>query len=217
MEKTKTHIETREELAYVMKFYGIKRVPVIETFPCYKNLGVIQINGDKLSYKGGSWKYNDGWEHLAYTNAIRKFNEDIDKIEKWREIAAKVFETGLLDVTSDYSRQGASETIVKAWCCYPSDLTDSGVEAIGGLVYNPNGRYGMPALDLGGGKLVLRGNINQLRKFLSYANNHYRYCNGCSYKYENEELKEWMDFFRSYDLYAAYDSFSEYYHNAIVD
>ena len=35
MEKTKTHIETREELAYVMKFYGIKRVPVIETFPCY--------------------------------------------------------------------------------------------------------------------------------------------------------------------------------------
>lgn len=217
MEQNKTNIETKEELLYMMQFYGIKQVPVIETKP-YKNLGVIYINkGGELSYKGGNWSYNEGYEHLAFDNAIRKFNEDIDKIKSWREIAKREFETDLAQKTEKgWKPEENGISAVKAWV-YLSDIKDSGVEVVGGEYYNENTPYGMPMVDKGGDALRVRGTLDKLRKFLSYAVNHLRYCNGETYVYTDEEVVNWMKFFKEYDLYAAYDSFSEYYHNGIVD
>ena len=216
MNTDKTKVETKEELLYMMQFYGIKQVPVIETNPYYKDLGVIYINkGGELSYKKGNWSYT--YEQFAFGNAIRRFNEDLDKIKEWREIAKREFETDLAQKTEKgWKPEENGISAVKAWV-YLSDIKDSGVEVVGGKYYNEESRYGMPMVDKGGDALRVRGTLDKLRKFLSYAVNHLRYCNGETYVYTDEEVINWMKFFREYDLYAAYNSFDEYYHNATVD
>ena len=199
METNKKKIETKDELIYVMQFYGVKQVPVREV-GSKRNLGVVKLDGGKLVYEGGDWKYNDNGIHLAYSNAIRKFNEDIDKIEKWREIAKQVFETPIAEkVDKSWTNEHSVSECRGGWM-YESDIIDSGVELV-----------------KDGSKFKVRGTLDQLRKFLSYAKNHLRYCNGETYVYTDEEVVSWMEFFRLYDLYKAYNSFSEYYHGGIVD
>lgn len=64
--------------------------------------------------------------------------------------------------------------------------------------------------------IEIRGTINQMRKFKSYANNHYTYCGGGVYFFDTE-LEKWLSIFRAYGLFDIYDSFAEHYHNVIVD
>ena len=181
-------IETKQELKYVMDFYGLKKIPVIND---NKRLGIINSN---LCYERSEyWSYKSGYEHLAFADAIRKVNEDMENIKTWREKSKKIYETRLVYC-------GKTKSIENGYC-WTSDIKDSGV----GVKKDADGY------------LVFFGNINSLRKFLSYAKNHWRYCYNSDYKYENAELCELMQLFSDYGIYAPYDSFSEYYHNSIVD
>lgn len=184
-----TRIENKAELKYIMDFYGLKQIPIRED---KKDLGVVTNN---MEYKGGSWHYNKGYEYIAFDKAIERVNKDMQQIEGWRNVAKQTFRTKLIykSESSHYAEKKYT---------WESDIKDSGVQV---------------EYDEKEDALIFVGNINQLRKFLSYATNHWRYCNGTTYYYENEELRNLMQFFRDYDMYAAYDSFMEYYHGGIVD
>ena len=108
----KFKIETKEELKYVMDFYGIKQVPIREGG---KNLGVVTAN---MEYKGGNWKYT--YEDTAFKKAITKINEDIDLIKKHTELSKKVWETHLI------YRDNGKDRIETNWF-YKGDFQESGV------------------------------------------------------------------------------------------
>lgn len=157
-----------------------------------KNSGKVLLdeNGD-LSYNKGLLYYSQ--TNYAFENAFTKLGKYEDKLLQWKDIVSSKFSTRLIYHNDDGNER--TESIAK-WV-WKSDITDSGISVKD--------------------EFVIEGNINQLREFNSYANKHFRYCHGCYYKYDNEELKEWMEIFQTFNLYKAYDSFSEYYHNSIVD
>lgn len=173
-------IKTKEELAYIMKFYGIKQVPVYEG---RKRLGIITHD---MKYEKGHWFYKKGYEYLAYKEAIRKLNEDIEKIKKRVDYSKRIWHTHLI-----YSSNN-TESIAKSWS-WQSDIRESGVTA-----------------STETGSLVLSGTIDQMRLFIERANHHYIYCNGTRLYLSNDELRDAMELFSEYGLYAPYDSFSEY-------
>lgn len=158
-----------------------------------KCLGKVFIDNEgNLSYKGGFRIYKQ--PIYAYQDALEKLNANEIKLDKWQDVVMKKFATKLVYHNDDKTEK--VEDSLRKWS-WKSDITDSGVNV--------------------SEDFVIEGNINQLRKFESYANNHMRYCNGCWYRYNNEELTEWMRIFSEFGLYDAYDSFDEYYHNSIVD
>lgn len=176
-----------ENLIEKMQKFSVKSIMLNE------NLGKVLVdeNGN-LSYEKGHCRYYTQ-PMYAYEAAFTQLSKYEDKLLKWKEIVPMKFSTSLIYHNDDNEERKES---LQKWS-WKSDITDSGISIKDDL--------------------IIEGNINQLRKFLSYANNHMRYCHGCYYKYENEEIKEWMDVFRTFGLYEAYDSFAEYYHNAIVD
>lgn len=182
-------IENKQELQYVMQFYGLKQVPIIDE---NRDLGIVTST---MQYKGGSRVYKKEYEYLAFEKAIAKVNADMEQIKQWKNVSRQSFRTKLIYKSKE------SEHVERKYI-WQSDISDSGVEV---------------EQDDVDGAMVLVGNINVLRKFLSYANNHWRYCYDTKYLYDNEELVRLMQLFRDYDLYAAYDDFMEYYHNGIVD
>lgn len=153
-------------------------------------LGKVNLENDHLTYDGGFRVYR--YTSCAFRDALIKLNEYEDKLLKWKEVVPIRFSTSLIYHNDDNTER---EESMSKWS-WKSDITDSGISVK---------------------ENVIEGNIDQLRKFNSYANNHMRYCNGCWYKYGNEEVEEWMKIFRIFGLYKAYDSFAEYYHNSIVD
>lgn len=155
-------------------------------------LGKVTLEKDHLAYDGGFRVYR--YPADAFKEALNKLTANKDKLGKWQEIVTKKFTTNLIYHNDDNTE--CREDSLRKWS-WKSDITDSGISV--------------------SEDFVIEGNINQLRKFHSYANNHMRYCNGCWYKYDNDEVTEWMKVFREFGLYEAYDSFSEYYHNSIVD
>lgn len=173
-------IESNTELKSIMDFYGIKQIPVKEG---NKDLGVITSN---MEYKPGSWKYNKGSEHIAFVRAICKVNEDMEKIEKWRELSKKMWKTHLIYKSDN------REEVQKNWF-YTGDFKESGVTT-----------------SIEDGLLVITGTIDQMRYLDKRTNHHYIYCNGTSIHFDNEELKAAMKLFREYGFYAPYDSFGEY-------
>lgn len=197
-------IERENELEYMMRFLGIKEINL------ENRCGKIILTSDKLEYDhSNSTRYYTN-DYFALKAAMNELGKDVEKIREFLKIKDNIFNAALMRKENDGTKP------VKLWV-YLSDIKDSGVEVIAGKHHNPETRFGMPMVDKGGDVLVLRGNINQLRKFLSYANNHLRYINGSCYVYENEELTEMMRIFKKYGLYESYDSFCEYYHNSIVD
>lgn len=185
-------IENKEELIYVMQFYAIGKVEL--TYE-QKRLGHVTLTNGNLKYvRDGYWRYNN--DLSAFNRAIQQLNADMEHIKDWRNIAAKKFSTLLI-----YKGNSGESFEKKKSYFYNSDIRDSKVTAT----------------EDDDKRLVVEGTIDQLRKFLSYANNHLRYCNGCSYKYSDEELNEWMELFDKYGLYEKYNSFDEYYHGGIVD
>lgn len=155
-------------------------------------LGKIKLSDGKLHYEKGFRYYTD--PNHAFEDALKNLNEHKETLKDWKDVAAKEFQTYVI-----YHNDDNKERIEQNWC-WTSDITDSKVRI-------ENDEVGM----------LLTGNLNQLRKFKSYANNHMRYCNGCWYDYSNWEVKRWLELFNDFGLFEAYDSFSEYYHNSIVD
>lgn len=185
-------IENKEELIYVMQFYSIGKVELTDG---QKQLGHVTLTDGNLKYvRDGQWKYNK--DLYAFNRAMEQLNADMERIKDWRNIAAKKFSTLLI-----YKGNSGESFEKKKSYLYNNDIRDSKVTAT----------------EDDEKRLVIEGTIDQLRKFLSYANNHLRYCNGCSYKYSDEELNKWMKLFYRYGLYEKYDSFDEYYHGGIVD
>ena len=86
-------IETKEELKYIMRFLEIKEIELP------KNLGRVELNGDALTYvtDGYYQSYKHQYRHLAFEDAIKCINEDMEKLEVWRETAKKTFKTRILD------------------------------------------------------------------------------------------------------------------------
>jgi hypothetical protein len=164
----------------------------IKSIALDRGLGTVFIdkNGN-LSYESGLHYYVH--PRYAFEDALKKLDIYENKLLNWKKIVPIKFSTSLIYHNDDNNERKES---LQKWC-WKSDITDSGISVKEDF--------------------LIEGNINQLRKFYSYANNHMRYCNGCYYRYENEEVKEWMDIFRTFGLYEAYDSFEEYYHNSIVD
>lgn len=187
-------IKTKEELKYIIDFYGIGEITVFEQGDYNKKrLGKLSNDLKYIRNEYGHYLKKE-FEYLAVDYVIIFINKFIDKIAKWREIAKQNFETTLMYGSRDEGDHPAG------FYTWKSDFTDARVE----ILSNENGN------------VRLRGNINQLRKFKEYANNHLRYCGGY-YSYDNVELLEWLAIFREFSLFEKYDSFEEYYHGGIVD
>lgn len=198
-------IEKEQELVYMMRFLGIKAINLDD------HCGKVILEGDELKYdKHGSRRY---YTHISFAikAAMRELGDDVDSIREALKVKCSTFKVALMEK----SKNGIEP--VKAWP-YLSDIKDSGIEVVGGKHFNPNKPYGMPFVDKGGDALVVCGTIDQLRKFLNYANNHLRYINGSSYIYNDEKVERMLELFKKYDLFKPYDSFSEFYHGcSIVD
>lgn len=155
-------------------------------------LGAIKLKEEKLQYEKGFRYYTNPED--AFEDALKNLNENEETLKGWKDASAKEFQTYVI-----YHNDDNKERTEKDWC-WTSDITDSKVRTEKDEV-----------------GLLLTGNLNQLRKFKSFANNHMRYCHGCYYDYSNWEVKRWIELFYDFGLFEAYDSFGEYYHNAIVD
>lgn len=181
--------ESQTTLLNEMQQLGVTQVRVGKSGQA---LGKIKLADGKLQYEKGFRYYKD--PTYAFEDALKNLNENKETLKGWKEAAAKEFQTYVI-----YHNDDNKERTEQNWC-WTSDITDSKVRT-------ENDEVGM----------LLTGNLNQLRKFKSYANNHMRYCNGCWYDYSNWEVKRWLELFNDFGLFEAYDSFSEYYHNSIVD
>ena len=181
------NMETKRELSENMAKYGVSCVKI-------GNCGKVILENGVLSYdhKESFRYYTD--ERYAYEAALAKVKRDAERLSKWKESASKVFSTGI--AFAPWSGKRKPEASDWVW---KSDIVDSGV-----------------ATSAGSEGIVFSGNVNQLRKFKSYAVNHARYLEG-TYVFTNEEVENLLSLFYDYGLFEAYDSFSEYYHNGIVD
>lgn len=188
--KMATTITNKEELAYIMKFYGIEYVPIINVEG--KRLGRI-TNEMVYDTSNSLYHYIKEYEHLAFRDAINVINNDMPKLEMWREKAKQIFTTKLV-------YKGNTETTIKKSYLWNSDIEKTHLK----VEKNEDG------------ELVFSGNINDLKNFKSYANDHLRYCNGCRYTFENEEVNELIDLFNKYGLAPKGDSY-EWWHVGIVD
>lgn len=181
--------ELQNTLLNEMQQLGITKVRVGKKGQA---LGNIKLKEGKLLYEKGFRYYFNPDD--AFADALKNLNDSKETLKGWKDAAAKEFQTHLL-----YHNDDNKERIEQSWL-WTSDITDSKVRT---------------EKDEAG--LLLTGNINQLRQFKSYANNHMRYCHGCYYDYTNDEVRQWIELFYDFCLFEAYDSFGEYYHNAIVD
>lgn len=180
-------IENEKELVYMMRFLGIK------TINLDNHCGKIILQGNKLEYDmHDSLRY---YTHISYAikAAMAELGDDTDDIREALKVKCSTFKVALMNKNKN------GIVPVKNWL-YMSDIKDSGIE-----------------VDSGSDALVVCGTIDQLRKFLSYANNHLRYINCSSYIYNDEKVDRMLELFKKYDLFKPYDSFSEYYHGGIVD
>ena len=131
---------------------------------------------------------------FAFDLAWRVINENENDIRDFIKNANTILESTMYHTDFDDPKYNR---IIDKFTSYPSDIKDSGV-----TIKDNN---------------IVCGNINQLRKFLTYTNNHNRYCR-CSDKYMNEYVNKLLGIGGMFEgLFEKYDSFDEYYHNAIVD
>ena len=175
-------IRTKEELKYIIDFYGIGDITIFsQGDPLSRRIGRLS-NELKYSYSPYQEHLKREYEYLAIDYVIRFVNRYIDKIAKWREVAARKFETAVVHGEKDKEFNSG----LYSWTV---DFKDSGVEVL--KIENDS-------------NVIIRGTINQLRKFKEYANNHLRYCGGY-YSYENTEVLEWLCVFREFGLFEKYD------------
>ena len=176
-------IRTKEELQYVMKFYGI---PYVELTNERKNdLG--QLNQD-LSYTPSySHKFTD--VRYAIECAIGIVNTYYNKLKDIKNLLNKTYESRLIYC-------GEKQIFEKRYL-WTSDIEKTGI----GIIKNSDG------------EMVFYGTAMQMSEFISYAKEHYMYCNGTTYKWENKELEKDIDFLKTFGVDDNYDM----YHIGIVD
>lgn len=177
-----------KELIEIMEKYGINSVRLPQ------NCGNVILKNNSLEY---DYKYALRYyreKTYAYKVAYDFIVSKIEDIVFFKNNVNNVFESTMYH--TDFDNKTYNH-IVEKFTTYISDIRDSGVQ-----IKNNN---------------VVVGNINQLRKFSSYTNNHYRYCR-CGDSYTNEDVKRMLEIGNIFDgLFQPYNSFDEYYHNSIVD
>lgn len=178
-------IETKEELRYIMKFYGMREIRVINGGRC---LGHITPNMEyKKSY---TRSYRTGYEHLAFNDAINMLNADMADIEKYCKNKSTIYSTRLI-------YNGNEVTEAERDYMWKSDIE----------------KCHLTCKKDNEGKLVLSGRMGDLSDFLQYANDHYKYCNGTYYTFDNEDVNKGKTLIQNYGLPNEY----EWYHVGIVD
>lgn len=181
-------IETKEELKYIMQFHNIPFVNIVDDG---HDMGKVT---KEMKYVSGLWHYNAGFEHLAFTNAIKQVSEDYKEIETWKETSMKVFVTRLL-----YGEYSGEKRPVTGYC-WESDVEECHIK----MSKDENGN------------LLLHGRINDLENFKSYANDHMRYCRE-RYYFENKDLNHYIELFNRYGLKNANDDSYKWWRIGIVD
>ena len=181
-------IETKDELKYVMQFLNI---PFVEIVDRGHDMGKVT---QEMKYESGSWKYNKGFEYLAFRKACEQIMEDYDEILTWKEISKKVFTTRLL------SGEWEKEKNPVSGYCWKSDAEKCHIK-----MSNDDE-----------GNLLLQGRINDLDNFVSYANDHMRYVRD-RYYLENEDVLRYIKLFKRYGLKNADDDGYEWWRIGIVD
>lgn len=184
---------TKQELKDKMVSLNVKKVELGERskmdycgYICFNKNGELEYN-----HKYSSHYYPK--DEFAYDKAMYILLENEKSIITCRENMNKVFSTQVKYIDYDNEKYNHIEDMSKY--TWNSDIKDAGVSIKDNCVV---------------------GTIDELRKFSSLSNNHWRYCRA-AYRYENEQVVELMSIASKFDLYMPYDSFTEYYHNGIVD
>lgn len=175
-------ITTKEELQYVLKFYGI---PYVELN--HNNHYCGHLNNDLSYTPSRSCKFNN--VRYAIECAIGIINTYYNKLKDIKDLLNKTYESRLVYC-------GNTQYFEKEYL-WTSDIKKSGV----GILKNNEG------------EMVLIGTAMQMSEFVSYAKDHYMYCNGTTYKLENEELNNDIKFLKTFGIDDNYDL----YHIGIVD
>lgn len=168
-------ITTKEELQYVMKFYGIPHINLANE-RC-NDLG--QLNQD-LSYTP-SYIHKFTNVRYAIECAIDIVNTYYNKLKDIKNLLNKTYESRLVYC-------GETQYFEKRYP-WTSDIKKTGI----GIINNNED------------EMVLIGTAMQMSEFVSYAKEHYMYCHGTTYKLENEELNKDIKFLKTFGVDDNYD------------
>lgn len=175
------NIENNQELKYVMDFYNIPFVPIKDG---NKDMGKITKD---MKYEAGSWKYNKGYEYLAFNLAY----EQIKSIIELKERINKPFKA------IEVYRKEYNEYV------YP--------DVKGGTPYH----HVYPKKAVEETESELEGTMDEVFVKHYKANNSLRYCNGYSYHFKDEKVNEM--YYLWLKIMPEARSFHLYYGNGIVD
>lgn len=181
-------IETKQELQYVMQFHNIPYVRIVDDG---HDMGKVTKD---MKYEPGSWRYNKGYENLAFEQACKQLAKDYEELKTWREISQKVFITRLLSGTW----KGEKKPVTGY--CWTSDAEKCHLK----MSKDVNGC------------LLLQGRVHDLNNFRSYANDHMRYVQD-RYYLESADVNHNVELFDRYGLRNADDDGYEWWRVGIVD
>lgn len=182
------------KLLSIMNDLGVRKIRLVDNRGWFA--GNIEIVNGELKYdtEYANCKYKStidafyaAYETLCeYSNEIKEYKSNIDK----------VLESGLKYNDYDDPSKSHIEKVSATDCYTSNDAKESGVT----ITTDGN----------------IRGTIDQLRKFKSLTNNHYRYCR-CAYSYLNDEVNTMLNLATKFYLFKPYSSFDEYYTGSVVD
>lgn len=176
------HIENNEELKYVMDYYDIPFVPIYEG---NKDLGKIT---KELQYVSGLYKYQKGYEHLAFELAYEQVKEVIELQERLKQPlkTIQVFKKEYNEWEYPDVEGGLPRHHV-----YPRTVVKREEKEIEGAT------------------------MDEVFEKHYKANRSYRYCNGYSYYLKDEKIQKM--YYLWLTLMPEGRKFHLYYGNSIVD
>lgn len=177
----KIEIKTKEELKYVMDFYNIPFVPIRSDG---KDMGKVTR---EMKYVAGSWKYNSGWEYLAFECAFEQISDVISLKEKINQPfeATDVLVRETMEYVYPDSENGTPRHHV-----YPIRVTKRTEKTV-------------------------TGTMDEVFVKHYKANNSLRYCNGEWWEFKDKEVQEMYNLWLR--IMPEGRSFNLYYGNGIVD
>lgn len=182
-------------LLKLMKGLGVKKIRLEDEHKWFMGNVMIDKNGGlKYDYQYANRRYRA--DEAAFEHAYKFLQDNAGEIKAYNSKRKKVFETGMEYKDYDTPSKNHIEKLSTTRGYASNDAKESGV------VITPSGN--------------VRGTIDQLRKFKSLTNNHYRYCR-CGYSYTNDEVNDMLQLAVYFDLFEPYSSFDEYYTGSVVD
>lgn len=175
------NIETKQELKYVMDFYNIPFVPIKEG---KKDLGKITKD---MEYKPGLYRYNKGYEYLAFELAFSQIKDVIELKEQVNKPFKAIHVYRREEMTWEYPDVEGGESRHHV---YPKTISHETEHE-------------------------LEGTMDEVFVAHYKANNKLRYCNGSSYHFKDEKVQE--KYYLWLTMMPEGRSFSLYYGNGIVD